>query len=392
MSSRHPFFVLLHIIQSMAGIYIHIPFCKSRCTYCNFYSTTNLSLLDELVNAICKEMCTQMPYIVNETIETIYFGGGTPSLLKEKHFIALFEQLSKLYNISNKAEITLEANPDDLSIDYIQLLKRFPFNRISIGIQSFINKELKLINRRHSAIQALEAVSLCQQHGFENISVDLIYGYPSQLTSNLSTSIDKLLSIRPKHISAYLLSYEKSTALYQQLIRHEISEINEETAREMYKMLHNKLTKAGYIAYEISNFALPGFDSKHNSAYWAGKHYLGLGPAAHSYNGSTRKWNVSNLNTYLNGIKHNTEIATLETLTEKEKYNEYLLTALRTNQGISIEFLVQHFGQERMQLLKNQSLRYINNGLLAVSGNSLRLTLDGFLISDNIIADLMWID
>ena len=376
----------------MAGIYIHIPFCKTRCSYCDFYSSIDISIKNKLIDCLCKELISEKQYIGEEAIETIYFGGGTPSLLDEKDFEVIFNTINSNYDTSQCIEITLEANPDDLDLDYILMLKKFPFNRISIGIQSFMDKELKLINRRHTSEQAINAVTLCQHNGFENISIDLIYGYPSQALVDLSMSIDIALKINPKHISAYHLSYEKDTILENKLRRKEITAIDEETSNEMFKLFVSELKKHGFLQYEISNFSQQGFESKHNSSYWNGRKYLGIGPSAHSYNQLTRKWNVSSINDYVRGIDENKCIFEFETLTLNDKYNDYIITSLRTLKGASLERIEKDFGDKLLENCFQSAAKHINNNILVIQDGYLRFTSTGILLSDGIIADLLFVD
>jgi len=376
----------------LAGIYIHIPFCKTRCSYCDFYSSIDISIKNKLIDCLCKELISEKQYIGEEAIETIYFGGGTPSLLDEKDFEVIFNTINSNYDTSQCIEITLEANPDDLDLDYILMLKKFPFNRISIGIQSFMDKELKLINRRHTSEQAINAVTLCQHNGFENISIDLIYGYPSQALVDLSMSIDIALKINPKHISAYHLSYEKDTVLENKLRRKEITAIDEETSNEMFKLFVSELKKHGFLQYEISNFSQQGFESKHNSSYWNGRKYLGIGPSAHSYNQLTRKWNVSSINDYVRGIDENKCIFEFETLTLNDKYNDYIITSLRTLKGASLERIEKDFGDKLLENCFQSAAKHINNNILVIQDGYLRFTSTGILLSDGIIADLLFVD
>ena len=376
----------------MAGIYIHIPFCKTRCSYCDFYSSIDISFKKKLIDCLCKELVSEKKYINDNDIETIYFGGGTPSLLEKKDFEAIFNTIKSNYNINTCNEITLEANPDDLSLDYILMLKQFPFNRISIGVQSFINNELKLINRRHTAEDAIAAIHLCQDNGFENISIDLIYGYPSQTINNLSTSIDKTLKIKPKHISAYHLSYEKGSVLYQQLQRKEIHPIDEETSNEMFNLLVTKLKKYDFVQYEISNFSQKGYESKHNTSYWSGKQYLGIGPSAHSYNGTSRKWNIASINDYIKGIEKNACVYELEELTLNDRYNDYIITSLRTLKGASLKEIKTVFGDKLLDNCLLLADKHINNSVLEIQNNYLKFTSTGILLSDGIIADLLYVE
>jgi len=376
----------------LAGIYVHIPFCKIRCAYCDFYSNTDLSYKDELVKCLCKELAQEKKYIGQEKIETIYFGGGTPSLLDEKDFRLIFDTMEGHFDISSVQEITLEANPDDLSANYIGMLRRLPFNRISIGIQSLIDKELRLINRRHSAQQAIDAVAVCRVAGFENISVDLIYGYPSQTISEFTFSVEKMLAMDVTHISAYNLTYEEGTVLYQKLQRKEICAIDEETSIEMYKILVNKLETNGFLQYEISNFAREGYESKHNSSYWRGKKYLGVGPSAHSYNGSTRKWNVASLKEYIQKINANATAYELETLSDNDLYNEFIITGLRTKKGVSLYMLQEKFGGKMLDYCLENADKYIVNKCLYIDNDYLKFTTEGFILSNGIMSDLLFVE
>ncbi|MBN1462784.1 MAG: radical SAM family heme chaperone HemW [Paludibacteraceae bacterium] len=376
----------------MAGIYIHIPFCKSRCAYCDFFSSTHLSYKSKLVACLCKELISEKHYIGNETVETIYFGGGTPSLLEENDFKLIFDTIQATYDTSNCVEITIEVNPDDVTNDFVSMLKKFPFNRISIGIQSFINNELKLINRRHTSEQAINAVQLFQRNDYENISVDLIYGYPSQDINNLSTSIDKLLKMKIQHISAYHLTYEKGTVLHQKLINNEIQAVDEETSLEMFHLITSELTKNGFLHYEISNFAKNGFESKHNSSYWNGKKYLGIGPSAHSYNNTSRKWNVASITSYIKAIETQSPCYEIEQLSLNDKYNDYIITSLRTLQGCSLTNIKTEFGEIYLKNCLLNITKHLNNNTLQIDSDSLKLTPKGIFLSDGIIADLLAVD
>lgn len=376
----------------MAGIYIHIPLCASRCSYCDFYSTTDFSLKDELVEALCLELSQQQNYISDKCIDTIYFGGGTPSLLSEANFKRIFDTISSLYDLSSCKEITLEANPDDLTPDYISMLRCLPFNRISIGIQSLLDSELQMINRRHSAEQAIACVAACNAAGLQNVSVDLIYGYPSQSLSDFEYSIDKVLNMNVKHISAYHLTYEKGTVLYQKLQQKEISPVDEEESLKMYHLLVEKLAQKGIIQYEISNFAIPGFESKHNSSYWLGKQYLGVGPSAHSYNGENRKWNISSLKDYLNGIKTGGVISEIEQLTPADCYNDFIITSLRTIQGLNLLELKNKFGEAMYNYCLENADNYLVNKYLLIDEPFMKCTQEGFIISDRIMAELLYVD
>ena len=290
----------------MAGIYIHIPFCKRRCIYCDFFSTTQSERKTTYIHALCQELETRKEYLGGEEIETIYLGGGTPSQLTEEELGKIFTYIYKVYSVSPNAEITLEANPDDLTPDYVTMLRRLPINRISMGIQTFQEETLRLLHRRHTAAQAIESFYRCREAGFRNISIDLMYGLPSETLANWEQDLQQAIRLQPEHISAYHLIYEEGTALWNLREQHQIEEADEELSVLFFRTLIDRLTEAGYQHYEISNFCRPGLHSRHNSSYWTGKKYLGCGPSAHSYNGISRQWNIASLEKYIEGINTHT--------------------------------------------------------------------------------------
>jgi oxygen-independent coproporphyrinogen-3 oxidase len=376
----------------MAGIYIHIPFCKTRCIYCDFYSSTQTALKEQYVDALCRELETRKSYLQGESPATIYFGGGTPSLLTAGNFERIFDTLDRVYNLEACQEITLEANPDDLSAEYLQTLSSFPFNRISIGVQTFDDEILTLLNRRHNASQAFTAVSNCHQAGFDNISIDLIYGLPGETLEILINDLSQALSLRPEHVSAYCLTYEKDTPIYAMQQKHQVEETDEETGVSFFAIVMDTLTGAGYEHYEISNFCCPGRHSRHNSAYWEGGAYMGCGASAHSYNGTSREWNVSSLTSYIasmkaGGRKHETEI--LDTGT---RYNELIITSIRTRRGLPLQKLRAVFGEEYLSYCLRVAQKYIESGKLERNADYLRLTHEGIFISDGIMSDLFRIN
>ena len=287
----------------MAGLYVHVPFCSKRCLYCDFFSNTEMRYKEPYVAALIREMALRAPYLAGEPIETIYFGGGTPSQLAASDFLQIFEAIQQHFTLTSSMEITLEANPDDLSSAYIRSLRTLPFNRLSMGIQSFHEDDLRLLNRRHTAAQAKEAVDRCQQAGLTNLSIDLIYGLPGQTQTAWEDNLAQALALQVPHLSAYHLTYEEGTALYRLLEEGKVQPVDEELSLSLFHTLIDQLTQAGYQHYEISNFAKPGCYSRHNSSYWTGKAYLGLGPSAHSYNGQEREWNVASLPIYIKGIE-----------------------------------------------------------------------------------------
>lgn len=376
----------------MAGIYIHVPFCVTRCAYCDFYSNTDKTLLERFIENLCKEIIHERDFIKNRQIKTIYFGGGTPSLLSKTHFERIFSTIEMYYDITDCEEITLECNPDDLTESYLSELSTLSFNRLSIGIQSFNDDELKLMNRRHSAAQAIDAVKRCQSAGFENISVDLIYGLPSQDVESFKSSINQAISLNIQHISAYHLTYEKGTVFYAQLKNKTLIPIDENSSNDYFILLRKALSAVGFEAYEISNFSKKGFRSKHNSSYWKGIPYFGFGPSAHSYNGEIRRWNVASINEYLLKIEADECHYELEHLSTNDVYNELIMTSLRTIEGCDLNQLKFSFGDKKHTYLLSQSKSYIARNLLQINDNRLSLTESGIMLSDGIIADLMSVD
>ena len=375
----------------MAGIYIHIPFCKTRCVYCDFYKETDESKINDFVAALCAE-ATLRKNEISESIKTIYFGGGTPSRLNKQHFENIFENLFSNFSVESDAEITLEANPDDLSEEYIQLLRELPFNRISIGIQSFDDDELKFLSRRHSAQQAIEAVKRCQQAGFDNISIDLMYGLPKQTLEIWKENLQKACELNIQHISAYHLIYEPETKLYLLLQKGKIQPVSDDASTEMFSTLIDVLLQNGFEHYEISNFAKNGLYSKHNTSYWKNEKYMGLGPSAHSYDGENRSWNVSSLNKYIESVKSGKLSQETENLTLSQKYNEFILTGLRTMWGVDLQQLKEKFGNKFYNYCLQNAQVSIDEKHLTIINNSLILTISGIFISDVIMSELMFIN
>lgn len=376
----------------MAGIYLHIPFCKTRCIYCDFYSTTRSEWTDRYVEALCTELTRRKDYLQGEPVHTIYMGGGTPSQLSEKHFRKLFHTLQQVYGLEQCHEITLEANPDDLTEEYTAMLKTLPFNRISMGIQTFHEDTLRLLHRRHTGAQAIRAVELCRKAGFQNISIDLIYGLPGENDFRWNQDLQQAIQLQVEHISAYHLTYEEGTPLYNMLHQHSVQEVDEESSLRFFTSLMDTLKDAGYEHYEISNFCKPGFHSRHNTAYWQGIAYLGCGPSAHSFNGSSRQWNKASLSAYMNGIEQNTCIYETEQLDVYTRYNEYVMTGLRTQKGVSLKQLHHTFGMQLKDYCLRNADSYLKNGQLEIQNEHLRLTRPGIFISDGIMSDLMYIE
>jgi putative oxygen-independent coproporphyrinogen III oxidase len=377
---------------NMAGIYLHIPFCKTRCIYCDFYSTTRSEMADRYVSALCRELEFRKSYLDNEPVETIYFGGGTPSQLSKENFEKIFETIEREYNLGNCEEITLEANPDDLTPEYIKMLSSLPFNRISIGIQTFNEQTLRLLKRRHTAEQAISAVKECRMAGFQNISIDLMYGLPGETPESWKADLEQAVSLNVEHISAYHLIYEEGTPLYEMLQKHKVEEVDEESSVDFFALMIDRLTKAGFQHYEISNFCKPDMYSQHNSSYWTGKKYLGCGPSAHSFNGNTRQWNVSSLDKYIAGIEKGIPDFEIEELDVTTRYNDFVITSLRTMWGLSLNRLEEEFGTEFKQYCLENAQTYLDSGKLEISDNTLFLSKEGIFISDGIMSDLLWVE
>lgn len=372
----------------MAGIYVHIPFCKSRCIYCGFYSTTLFDRQEEYVESLIKEMDDRKDYLGSEPVKTIYIGGGTPSLLKpsslERLYTALQDRRHLIYNIE---EFTMECNPDDITGEYAGLIASLGINRVSMGAQTFCDERLAFLHRRHRAGDVGKAVETLRRNGIENISIDLMFGFPDESLSGWQSDIDEALSLGVQHISAYSLMYEEGTPLFRLLNDGKIREINEETSLRMYEMLIESLANHGFEHYEISNFALPGYRSKHNSSYWKQIPYLGIGASAHSYNIVSRQWNVADVKDYIRLINASSHeyIEETEHLTDTERYNDLITTALRTCDGIDTESLPR---RHRDFILK-ASQKHIALGNLSLRNGIIRLTRQGLFISDSIMVDLI---
>ncbi|MBA4239191.1 MAG: coproporphyrinogen III oxidase [Sphingobacteriaceae bacterium] len=373
----------------MSGIYIHIPFCKQACHYCDFHFSTSLKNKDALVKSILIELDNRINYLPNKTIETIYFGGGTPSLLSEKEIFQILEKLYKLYNVSNNAEITLECNPDDLSDEKLKELKRLEINRLSIGLQSFDEEELIWMNRAHTAKESESSVKRAQDRGFENITIDLIYGSKFSNLTSWKKTLDKAIALQVPHISSYNLTIEEKTKLGHDFkVKKEVA-IDDEKSSEMFLEMIDRLEKNEFIHYEISNFGKEGFFSKHNSNYWKGEHYLGLGPSAHSFDGTSRQWNVSNNNLYIKYLEEKSEAYfEKEILTETERFNEYILTSLRTIWGINLDYLKTNFSSDFVNNFLNQIQEYIKQETVVVKDKTYTLTEKGKLLADKIASEL----
>lgn len=372
----------------MAGIYIHIPFCKQACTYCNFHFSTNKKNVAQLVLAIAKEMVLRKNYI-NETVDTIYFGGGTPSILPVEDIVFLIDKIKKSFIVADNVEITLEANPDDINEMNLIGWKKAGINRFSLGIQSFIDSELQWMNRSHKAQQAKTCIEQIKQH-FSNYSIDLIFG--SQLLSNedWQKNIEIALSYNPPHLSCYALTIEEKTLLGNKVSKKLIPQLDNEKQAQQFEMLMNKLNEAGFHHYEISNYSKPGFESKHNSSYWKGKHYLGLGPSAHSFNTISRSWNIANNALYIKLINNNELAQETEILTQTQQLNECIMIALRTSGGIDKNIIEEKFGTDILLQLINKTAQSKKQLLIIETENAIVLTQQGKLYADAIAADLFF--
>ena len=375
----------------MSGIYIHIPFCKQACHYCDFHFSTSMKKKDDMVLALAKEIVMRKNEFSTEIIETIYFGGGTPSVLTNDEINFLISEVYKNYNVVENPEITLEANPDDLSAERILELSKSPINRLSIGIQSFYEEDLKMMNRAHNSAEAINCLKEATKY-FDNISLDLIYGIPGLTDEMWKKNIETALSFGIPHISSYALTVEPKTALRKLIDTGKIAEPQDEVASNHFMILVEILQKNGFIHYELSNFGKEGYFSKNNSAYWLGKKYIGIGPSAHSYDGEKRGWNVANNSLYLKSIQNDELPIETETLTISDRYNEYIMTGLRTIWGVSLERIETEFGLEYLDYLKKQSQKFLNDELLSIENNILKPTAKGKFLTDGIASDLFYLN
>lgn len=371
----------------MSGIYIHIPFCKQACHYCDFHFSTSMKKKDEMVLALEKEISMRKEEFKNEVVETIYFGGGTPSVLAIEDLRLLIDAVFKNYNVIENPEITVEANPDDLDNETIRLLANSSINRLSIGIQSFFEDDLKMMNRAHNAEEAKKCLEEATKH-FDNISLDLIYGIPGMSNEKWIQNIATALSFGIPHISSYALTVEPKTALHSFIQKGIIPAPEDDVAQEHFEILVEKLEEAGFIHYELSNFGQENYFSKNNSSYWLGKKYIGIGPSAHSYDGEKRGWNVSNNALYIKSLQEGKLPIETETLSKTDRYNEYVMTGLRTIWGVSLDRIQTEFGPTYLDYLNQQAAKYIEDHLLFLDENILRTTRKGKFLSDGIASDL----
>lgn len=372
----------------MAGIYIHIPFCNSKCNYCNFYSVASSKHLDAYIPALLKEIALQHSYLEKEPIETIYIGGGTPSLLGYTQLASILEKLNKTFEIKPDAEITIEANPNDLSANKIKDFKNLFINRLSIGIQSFFEEDLKYLHRLHSPSQAETAVKRSQDAGFENISIDLIYGIPTLSDENWEKNLHYSFSLNVPHISAYSLTVEPNTALNKLITKGKLTAVNEEQSIKHFKVLMQQTKENDFLHYEVSNFCKKDYFSKHNSNYWKGVKYLGLGPSAHSYNKVERQWNISDTQKYIEHLDSNKLLYEKEVLSETDKLNEYIMTSLRTMWGCDLNYIETYFGISEKTRLEKKSVQFIDDKKMINEKNHLILSDEGFLFADGLAAEL----
>jgi oxygen-independent coproporphyrinogen-3 oxidase len=375
----------------MAGIYIHIPFCKKLCFYCDFYHLISTDDNSPFIDALLLEALLRQDYLENEPISTIYFGGGTPSAFSISELDTILKEIKKLFSIEDGCEITIELNPDDINQTYLFGLKELNFNRISLGIQSWRDSDLKMLNRRHNSARAAQALKETFDAGFENVSIDLIYGIPGMSAQEWALNLEKAFSYNIKHLSAYHLTLEPGTVFGKMLEKGLIAEIDEDESNLLFNILIEKAESAGFIHYEISNFAKPGYLSIHNSNYWNQVNYLGLGPSAHSFNGYSRQWNVRDVKGYIKSLNSGKSFFEKEELDIKTRFNEYIMTALRTMWGIDLDYIERTFDKEGYDYVINLAGKFKDYGMMIQNKNNLILTNQGKMISDNIISEFMMV-
>jgi len=379
----------------MAGIYLHIPFCRQACHYCNFHFSTSLQRKNDFIAALLREITERKDYIGVERVETVYFGGGTPSVLEAGELDQIMEAIHATFPVAPDAEITLEANPDDFDFDFDhrgpQAWKRAGINRLSIGVQSFFDEDLRWMNRAHDAGQALRAIRMAQEKGLDNISIDLIYGTPTLPDDRWQQNVEQAIALQIPHLSCYALTVEPRTALDTMIRRHQLTDVSPDDQARQFLLLMDWLMDAGYEHYEISNFARPGHRSRHNSSYWKGATYLGLGPSAHSYNGTVRSWNVANNALYIaRAAGGSGPWGEQEILTPIQQLNEYIMISLRTMEGCDLGQVAARFGEATARRLADSASRYVREGKIGMNDNYLVLTREGKLLADGIAADLFF--
>jgi oxygen-independent coproporphyrinogen-3 oxidase len=373
----------------MAGIYLHIPLCKKLCFYCDFYHIISTGDNTAFIGAILKEAALRKDYLGNELVSTIFFGGGTPSVLSVKDLEDIIQQIRRQYRVDENCEISIELNPDDVNPVYLEGLKQLQFNRISLGVQSWRDADLRMLNRRHDSAQAEKALREIFSAGFENVSIDLIYGIPGMSQSQWASILDFSFSFDIKHLSAYHLTIEQGTVFGKMLEKGLIAEIDEEESIALFNMLIEKSEAAGFIHYEISNFGKPGYFSIHNSNYWKQVNYIGLGPSAHSFNGYSRQWNIKDMKGYIKSVNSGKSFYEHEDLDLKARFNEYVMTSLRTMWGIDLDYIENTFEKEGYDYVVNLAGKFKNYGLIRQNEKNLVLTNQGKIISDNIISEFM---
>ena len=375
----------------MAGLYIHIPFCKQRCRYCAFYSSTLYNIREAYVDALCKELLMRKEYITGETVGTIYLGGGTPSTLTMEQLKRICDTIYNNYPVTDAPEVTIECNPDDLTPEFLEQLRSLPFNRISMGVQSFNDAQLKRLGRRHTAEAARQAVANARASGYSNISIDLMFALPGSSRAEWQETLDTAIALQPEHLSAYNLMYEEGTPLYRDLTEGKVTELSEEENLEQFSMLINSMKAAGYRHYEISNFALPDRESRHNSSYWNDTPYIGCGASAHSYNGTSRQWNIADIKEYIKGVKNGTLNFEVEHLSEEEQYNDAILTRLRTADGLPLVWMREKFSDRLNTYMLRAAKKETALGNLKETNGHLSLTEKGIFISDAVIRELIYV-
>ena len=372
----------------MAGIYIHVPFCKKKCNYCNFHFSTKQDNVEELVSGMIIELDQRKSYLKTKKIDSIYFGGGTPSIIDVKHIINIIEKIYSLFDVKKTAEITMEFNPDDIKKEKLNKLRQAGINRLSIGIQSFNNEDLIFMNRSHNAKEAISSIKLAKECGFNNMSIDLIYGVQNQTDKTWKKNLNQMFELEIDHFSAYALTVEPDTKLNYLIKKKRVQPTSELKAENHFKILQEESLKMGYEQYEISNFCRKNKFAQHNTSYWKDKAYLGIGPSAHSYNGKSRRWNISNNLKYITLINNSEKYFDEEKLSPTQKYNEYTLTSLRTIWGVSLDYLENNFDQHIVSHFKKNARKWIDNKNIILEKNNVRLTNKGMLFADAISSDL----
>ncbi|HIL66313.1 MAG TPA: radical SAM family heme chaperone HemW [Flavobacteriales bacterium] len=376
----------------MAGIYIHIPYCKQACSYCNFHFRITQKDKAEMLKCINLELELRQLYLKNKTIETIYFGGGTPSILSKSEIKSILDSISNIYKIKENAEITLECNPDDLTKNKLIALKEVGINRLSIGVQSFVDGDLKFMNRSHNATQSESCIQMAQQVGFNNITIDLIYGLPNQSLADWKKNLNKMFALDIPHFSSYALTIEEKTVLKHLVEQKKIIPLKDEIVIEQFNILMELAQQKGFVHYEISNFGKAGFYSKHNTSYWKNKHYLGVGPSAHSFNGNSRSWNVSSNKQYIQKIKKGEDYFETEKLSISQQYNEYVFTSLRTILGVNLEIIKERFGKQIQIHFLKEIKKWERKKNIKKCKNTYTLTKSGKIFADAIASDLFIVD